>query len=67
MADAKAAETDESTKTKSKAVDDRFEDRIRTLSVSCPVHPALDEIIQELEEKLQLKREFYEENKSLSS
>jgi hypothetical protein len=31
------------------------DERIRTISVSCPVHPALDEIIQELEVKLDLK------------
>ena len=31
------------------------DERIRTVSVSWPVHPALDEIIQELEDKLELK------------
>ena len=36
----------------SKTTDD---EKIRTVSVSWPVHPALDEIIQELEDKLELK------------
>ena len=31
------------------------EEKLRTSSVSWPVHPALDEIIQELEDKLHLK------------
>ena len=35
-----------------KPIDD---EKIRTVSVSWPVHPALDEIIQELEDKLELK------------
>ena len=30
-------------------------EKLRTASVSWPVHPALDEIIQELEDKLHLK------------
>ena len=36
----------------SKTTDD---EKIRTVSVSWPVHPALDEIIQELEDTLELK------------
>ena len=33
------------------------DEKIRTVSVSWPVHPALDEIIQELEDKLELMPE----------